>query len=104
MLIQLKQNEIEAALRMFISSQGINLTGRKVDIFFTAGRGNNGLTADLDIQEVANVVDMGCSPVHPVKEEEVVAYAAPAQEDPVVQAEEEEVILEEEKPKPSLFG
>ena len=103
MLIQLKQNEIEAALRMFISSQGINLTGRKVDIFFTAGRGNNGLTADLDIQEVANAVDMGCNPVYSVKEEEVMIPQVPAQEDPVVQAEEE-VLQEEEKPKPSLFG
>lgn len=49
MLIQLRQNEIEEAVKMYVEAQGINLTGKKVDMNFTSGRGNNGLTVDLDI-------------------------------------------------------
>ena len=49
MLIQLRQSEIEAALREYIVNQGINLTGRRVDISFTSGRKDNGVSADLDI-------------------------------------------------------
>ena len=51
MQIQLKQREIEAALKMYISSQGINLTGKIVTIDFTAGRKDSGLSADLTIEE-----------------------------------------------------
>lgn len=49
MLIQLRQSEIEVALREYIVNQGINLTGRQVDISFTSGRKDNGISADLDI-------------------------------------------------------
>ena len=51
MLIQLRQSEIEAALREYVVNQGINLTGRRVDISFTSGRKDNGISADLDIVE-----------------------------------------------------
>ena len=62
MLIQLRQSEIEVALREYIVNQGINLTGRRVDISFTSGRKDNGISADLDInvaedeQELTRVV------------------------------------------------
>ena len=49
MLIQLRQSEIEVALREYIVNQGINLIGRRVDISFTSGRKDNGISADLDI-------------------------------------------------------
>ena len=49
MLIQLRQSEIEVALREYIVHQGINLTGRRVDISFTSGRKDNGISADLVI-------------------------------------------------------
>lgn len=52
MQIQLKQPEIEQALQMFIAKQGINLTGKSIVIEFTSGRKNNGLTADLVIEDV----------------------------------------------------
>lgn len=52
MQIQLKQPEIEQALKMFIAKQGINLTGKNISIEFTSGRKNNGLTADLVIEDV----------------------------------------------------
>lgn len=51
MQIQLKQNEIVAALKQYISSQGINLAGKEVTISFTAGRKEAGITADLSIEE-----------------------------------------------------
>ena len=51
MLIQLRQSEIEAALRDYIVNQGISLIGRTVEISFTSGRKDNGILADLDILE-----------------------------------------------------
>jgi len=53
MQIQLKQAEIVSALKQYITSQGINLQGKTVDISFTAGRGTSGLTADLIIEDAA---------------------------------------------------
>lgn len=53
MQIQLKQPEVEAALKMFISQQGISLVGKAVTIEFTSGRKNNGLTADLVIEDAS---------------------------------------------------
>lgn len=49
--IRFKQPQIEAALRGYIIKQGINLTGRTVEIVFTAGRGGNGLMADIALSE-----------------------------------------------------
>lgn len=51
----MKQSEIEAALKHFISSQGINLTGKIVEIAFTAGRKENGLTAEMQIEESGDI-------------------------------------------------
>ena len=62
MLIQLRQSEIEVALREYIVNQGINLTDRQVDISFTSGRKDNGISADLDIvesQQTLKVVPSG---------------------------------------------
>lgn len=51
MQIQLKQPEIVSALKQFISSQGISLLGKNVDISFTAGRKEAGLSADISIED-----------------------------------------------------
>lgn len=56
MLIQLKQREIEQALQMYVSSQGISLAGKTVEINFTSGRKDNGMTADIDIQDTVGYV------------------------------------------------
>ena len=53
MQIHLKQLEIEAALRQFISQQGISLVGKTVGIAFTSGRKDNGLSAEVTIEDVA---------------------------------------------------
>lgn len=54
MQIQLKQKEIEAALRGYIIKMGIRMDGRTLDISFVSGRKENGLTADLSIED-ANI-------------------------------------------------
>lgn len=52
MQIQLKQVEIIAALKQYITQQGIDLKGKSVNIAFTAGRKESGITADLSIEDV----------------------------------------------------
>lgn len=118
MLIKLKQSEIEEALRDFIVKQGFNLDRKTVDISFTAGRGDSGMTADLDIHDAAAVMGCvggaQCNPVYETQAEtstEIVEQAAPqlhvvetspAAEDvlPDPQVEEEPVV----STKASLFG
>lgn len=117
MLIKLKQNEIEEALRDFIVKQGFNLDRKTVDISFTAGRGDSGMTADLDILDSADVcggarcnpvyeTPADTSPVNEIAEQPTaqlrVVEASPAPEDvlPDVQEEEEPVA----SAKQSLFG
>lgn len=56
MQINFKQVEIEDALKQYISQQGINITGKVVEVTFISGRKNNGLTAELNIQD-APIVD-----------------------------------------------
>lgn len=51
MQIQLKQTEITDALRQYITQQGISLVGKNVDIAFTAGRKEGGLTAEIIIDD-----------------------------------------------------
>lgn len=51
MQINLKQVEIQAALKQYITAQGINLAGKEVEITFTAGRKEGGLTADISIED-----------------------------------------------------
>lgn len=120
MLIKLKQSEIEEALRDFIVKQGFNLDRKTVDISFTAGRGDSGMTADLDIHDAAAVMggvsgNAQCNPVYETQasatiggvEEATpapqlhVVETSPAAEDvlPDPQEEEEPVVQ-----KASLFG
>ena len=70
MLIQLRQSEIETALREYVVNQGINLNGRRVDISFTSGRKDNGISADLDIVETQQTlkVTYGTTPAEVVKD------------------------------------
>ncbi len=56
MQIQLKQTEIIAALKQYIVNQGINLNGKDVDISFTAGRKEAGITADISIEDSGSVI------------------------------------------------
>lgn len=51
MQIILQQRNIEAALKQYIASQGINLTGKSVAVEFTAGRKETGISAAIDIED-----------------------------------------------------
>lgn len=52
MQIQLRQAEIVAAITQYVARQGINLSGKSVDVAFTNGRNPAGLVADISIEEV----------------------------------------------------
>lgn len=49
MQVILIQNEIEDAIEAYVSNQGINLSGRQLEVDLTAGRGSSGFTATIDI-------------------------------------------------------
>lgn len=49
MKISLIQEEIEDALREYILNQGIQISNKEVLVEFTAGRGERGISADLNI-------------------------------------------------------
>jgi hypothetical protein len=83
MQIQLKQNEIVAAITQYVAKQGINLTGRKVEVTFTAGRKESGLSADVDITDM-ELPDLAPDVVAPALT--VVKSDAPEAE-PVVEAQ-----------------
>ncbi len=53
MQINFKQVEIEDALKAYVAQQGINISGKVVEVTFISGRKNNGLTAELNIQDAA---------------------------------------------------
>lgn len=55
MQIQLKQLEIEKALKAYITSLGIDLKGKTVTIAFTSGRKDNGLSADVEFEDAGEV-------------------------------------------------
>lgn len=98
MQIQLKQPEIQAALRMYVASQGINLTGKTVDISFTAGRGANGLAAEINIDEATSQLpDFAPEVIVPTLT--VVSAAVPDSEAPLAEATAEPV-----KATTSLFN
>jgi hypothetical protein len=53
MQVQLKQSEIEAALKGYIAQQGINLNNKTVTCTFTAGRKDSGISVELEIEDQA---------------------------------------------------
>ena len=52
MQVQLKQAEIIAALKQYISGQGISLQGKQVEMVFTAGRKESGISVEISIDDV----------------------------------------------------
>lgn len=87
MLITLKQREIEAALRQYVATNGINLAGKTVDIAFTAGRKESGLSAEVSIEDDGSkALDLPVHAAAPVLVEAVVADGGTTQPtlDPVV--------------------
>lgn len=64
MQVNLKQHEIEAALKGFISQQGISLVGKEVSISFTAGRKESGISAEMSIEDL-DIPGFSTAEVHP---------------------------------------
>lgn len=52
MNIILKQDDIQKAVRMYVERQGIHLFNKTLDITFNMGRGDNGLSASLTIEDI----------------------------------------------------
>ena len=52
MIINLKQVEIEQALRAYVVAQGISLSGKELSISFTAGRRESGISAEISIEDI----------------------------------------------------
>lgn len=96
MQVQLKQSEIVNAIKGYLTSQGINLQGKSVDIAFTAGRKESGLTADVVIEDAVKPI-----PVQPVIE--VAQEPEPVVESPVA-AEEPAPEEAPKTPTTSLFN
>ena len=111
MRIQLRQTEIEEALQQYIANQGINLTGKVVEIGFTASRSADGLTADVDITNATDSAKPAQTIPRAVKTETQVteqpaaqAEEAPAQEEQTPEVETAEAPAKEATPASSLFS
>ena len=90
MQITFKQAEVITALKQYITNQGISLVGKTVDIAFTAGRKEAGLSADIFIED-SDLPEFVSSET---KEEPTnVAVLKVVHADPV--AEKEENVVEE---------
>ena len=114
MIINLKQTEIEQALRAYVISQGISLHGKDLTISFTAGRRESGISAEISIDDVeipgytntvAEEVEVNKAP--DISLAPTVATVTPVEEaQPVPQEEvqEDAAPVAEAKPTVSLFG
>lgn len=116
MQIILKQESIEQALKQFIASQGINLSGKVVTVDFTAGRKGSGISAELNIEEAAGeqpsegpkvslTVLTGCPETQPVVSEAVTEPVAGDPRKSDEPAQQPEAVAEAETKTPvSLFN
>ena len=74
MQINLKQFEIETALKMYISQQGISLASKTVGMVFTAGRKDGGLLVEITIEDATTVERRVTTPVLIPTEPEAVSH------------------------------
>jgi hypothetical protein len=51
MQINLKQDEIAKAVKLFLKDQGIKTQGKYISIQFSMGKGLNGLKAEVNVEE-----------------------------------------------------
>lgn len=89
MQVILKQRDIEQALKQYIAGQGINIKGKTVNIAFTAGRKETGISAELDIDDIPGYMPAAEYPI---------VDAPVVQEDAVVEEAIEPVTQEVESP------
>ena len=110
MQINLKQTEIIAALKQYIASQGISIQGKSVDMAFTAGRKEAGISVEISIEDVS-LPDFGLpeevptAKLTPVADPVVTYTASIATEEtaaPVIEAQVEEDEQEEAATAPAV--
>ena len=107
MTITLNQAAIEAALIAYVAQMGVAIAGKATEVSMTAGRKDNGYSADVTI--ISDSAPQVTSVVKPVQ---VIVPSTPQEEEvEEVQLEDEpeEVELSEEEVKPTkktanLFG
>lgn len=111
MQVILKQRDIEQALKQYIAGQGINLKGKTVNIAFTAGRKETGISAELDIDDISGYIPAAEDLTKDVPEvEEASTPVTEEAESPFGDAGDaaevaEEVVAESPAPTPtSLFS
>lgn len=94
MQITLKQRDVELALKMYLSSQGIPLAGRSFDLDFTAGRKDTGLTIYVDIGSAEELTQSFVNAVQPAEPRPVTqkVFLDPEVESAVYSQENEEAI------------
>ena len=80
MLVTLRQHEVEAAVIAYVATQGINITGKKLEVQFSSARSAGGLLAEVDL------IEPGIEPVNnPVKR--VIVAEAPREQLPVKESQ-----------------
>lgn len=100
MNINLKQNEIESAIKGYVLSQGISLNNKEVSISFTAGRKNSGISAEITIEDSSAKPTLICTVEAEDGEQEPLEVQENVEDTTV-----EEVSVEKVTPKTtSLFG
>ena len=111
--VSFKSESAEKAARIanafagqYIANQGINLTGKQVKIDFTASRGSDGLTADVDITAIGetHVKGQAITREVTVSADPVVQTAEPVQEEQASETPAEEAEAKEVAPASSLFS
>ena len=59
MKIILSQEDLDKAVCTYVTSLGMNLDNKSVNVDFTAGRGANGNTATVEILPLENTPELG---------------------------------------------
>lgn len=91
MKLTLNQRDIELALKMYLSAQGISLLDRTFSVEFTAGRKDSGLSACIDIGAAEALAQQIIKAVETASPD-----TAPSQHKSLLPAPEEEYIEEPE--------
>jgi FlaG/FlaF family flagellin (archaellin) len=68
--INLNQDELETAVLNYIASEGIDLSDKAVTVDFTAGRGEKGISVDVEINEPAKTTSIDNSGITTIDSEE----------------------------------
>lgn len=90
MQISLRQVEIEKAIVDYIADQGITIGNKEITVAFTAGRGDAGISASINIEPMGSKliteVENTASQYIPVPAPELVGALAETEEDKPVKA------------------